>query len=62
MYKQGRTGSPNFGGIFFRRAPKKIKKNAAKTKKLKKKKKKSLNKDYKGAVAAAQTENSHELR
>jgi hypothetical protein len=50
MVSQGRTGSPNFGGIFFRGGPQK---NAAKTKMLTKKKK-SLNKNYKGAIAAAQ--------
>jgi hypothetical protein len=46
-------------GIFFLRgAPKKCcqNKNADQ-----KKKKKSLNKNYKGAIAAAQTEDSHEL-
>jgi hypothetical protein len=47
-------------GFFFKGPPK----NAAKTKlltKKKKKKKRSLNKNYKGVIAAAQTGNSHEL-
>jgi hypothetical protein len=45
MLGQGRTGTPSFGGIFFRGAPKKNE-NADKKKK----------KNYKGAIAAAQQE------
>jgi hypothetical protein len=45
---QGRTGSPNFGGIFFQGAPKK--KNCCKNEIADLKKKKGLNKTSKGLL------------
>jgi hypothetical protein len=67
-YNTGADWLPKFWLEFFPRGPQKNKKNAAKTKMLKMPKmpaehaEKKKKKNHKGAIAAAQTGNSHELR